>query len=137
MQSKAIFPKEQPVSPAANLDKLATQFEEFRLGHRPRATIPDELRKAAVSTVGDVVSASAVAKKCGLSCSQLRKWKRVYFGEATEHEVPNDDIQILSVTEPLPEPPIRAANSETLELKIGSWSVSIKLAAACDLRSEV
>ena len=110
----------------AELVELGKRFAGFRKEH-PRGTrIPDELRTAALELLREVAPAE-IYRTCGISFGQVMAWKEA---EARSPEVP--DVRVFSVDED-PVPPFAPSASAStaapaLELRLGPWSVSVRLA---------
>ena len=109
----------KPTSPEENsrtLSELAAQFAVFRAAHRSHARVPGELREAALAAVDSGIRPYALQRLCGVSASQLSAWR--------EARASSPLVRVLSVTdEPLDEPA-----PQPLELRLGPWSISIRLA---------
>lgn len=113
----------------AQLVALGKQFARFRKEH-PRGTrVPDELRSAALALLRDVAPAD-VYRTCGISFGQVMAWKEA---QARSPVVP--DVRVFSVVDD--EPPPRRSTKATesaaapeLELRLGPWSVSVRLVGA-------
>jgi len=113
------------------VSSLRKRFARFRRAHKPHTRIPDELRAAAVAAVQRGVAPSILKMTCGVSSRQLGQWRP----KTTKASVPNgnrlDDVQVLSVVEhdalPLKLTPTSSAVDQELHLRLGSWSVSIRV----------
>jgi hypothetical protein len=108
----------------SGLEALGKRFARFRREH-PRGTrVPDELRAAALSLLGKVAPAD-VYRTCGISYGQVMAWKEA---EARRPMAP--DVRVFSVVDEEPASPqapkVSAAVPE-LELRFGSWSVSVRM----------
>jgi hypothetical protein len=107
------------------LVKLGERFARFRREH-PRGTrIPDDLRAAALALLREMVPAD-LYRTCGISSGQVMAWK-----EANARRTQSQDVRVFSVVDEAPvgrpEPPLPAAEP-ALELRLGPWSVSVRLA---------
>jgi hypothetical protein len=106
------------------LVKLGKRFARFRREH-PRGTrIPDDLRAAALALLREVVPAD-LYRTCGISSGQVMAWK-----EAKARRTESQDVRVFSVVDEAPvgrpEPTLPAAEP-ALELRLGPWSVSVRL----------
>jgi len=117
--------KEQrrPVDPRVR--GLAVRFEEFRRTHRRGTKIPEELRAGALAALAEGVPAATVRSACGVATTQLEYWKR-----GAKTAVPQRQQQgvaeVFSVVEP------EAQNEACLELRLGAWSVTVRLTGAAE-----
>jgi len=116
----------------APLLELAKRFEAFRLAH-PRGTpISAELREAALAALGNGVAPGDLYRACGISWNQVVIWKaRHRFTSTKRRRVAPPDVRVFSVIdeEPArpPETKVSALGPE-LELRLGPWSVSVRVA---------
>ena len=113
----------------AQLVALGKQFARFRKEY-PRGTrVPDELRSAALALLRDVAPAE-VYRTCGISFGQVMAWKEA---QARSALVP--DVRVFSVVDEAPRPRLGPKVAESapvpeLELRLGSWSVTVRLVGA-------
>ncbi len=108
----------------AVLAKLEVRFAEFRRSHAPGARVPTELRTAALAALERGVAAGDLYRTCRISWGQVHAWKAAAAeGEAT-------DARVFSVVDDAPvhqvEPSLSLGHG--LELRLGPWSVSVRLA---------
>lgn len=109
------------------LAELGKRFAQFRKEH-PRGTrVPDELRTAALACLREVAPAE-VYRTCGISFAQVMAWKGA---AAQRREAP--DVRVFSVVDeeaaPCLAPRVTASvAAPALELRLGPWSVSVRLA---------
>jgi hypothetical protein len=107
------------------LVELGKRFARFRREH-PRGTrIPDDLREAALVLRREVAPAD-LYRSCGISFGQVMAWK-----EARARRVESPDVRVFSVVdeESMERPALVApAQLPELELRVGPWSVSVRLA---------
>jgi hypothetical protein len=116
-------------APAA-LARLGKRFARFRL-ERPRGTrYPDELRQAALALLGEV-EPDALYRTCGVSFRQVMAWKAARRpARAVESEQPK--VRVFSVVDEelvacAELPTVRVAEPG-VELRLGPWTVSVRLA---------
>jgi hypothetical protein len=112
---------------ASALVELGKRFARFREEYPRGRRIPDDLRAAALELLREVAPAD-LYRACGLSFGQVMAWKEA---EARSPEPP--DVRVFSVVdgEPVPRLAPRAtasAAAPALELRVGPWSVSVRLA---------
>ena len=113
------------------LAELAERFAQFRRGHRRGTRVPEDLRAAALAALQEGVAPGELYRACGVSWGQVMAWK----GRAPSGAKPRDaekttDVRVFSV---LDEPPIGSRDPASspgsdLELRLGRWSVSVRLA---------
>lgn len=111
------------------LVELGKRFARFRQEHRQGTRIPDDLRAAALELLRAVAPAD-VYRTCGISFGQVMAWK------ARRPKAP--DVRVFSVVggEPVAQLAPRATASVAapeLELRLGPWSVSVRVAAPAGL----
>ena len=111
---------------AAALVQLGKRFARFREEHARGTRIPDELRTAALALLRETAPAD-VYRSCGISFGQVMAWKQ---SAARRPETP--DVRVFSVVDEAPVAPLapRAtapAATPALELRVGPWSVSVRL----------
>lgn len=122
-----------PKQVSSAVGELADRFEKFRREHLRGTRFPDDLRAATLRALRKGVSVYELHRACGVSYGQIAAWKARHVGGrvvSTEsqqnHEEP--DVRVFSVVD---EPPIRRAESligeQELELRLGSWSVRVRL----------
>jgi hypothetical protein len=112
------------------LARLAKQFARFRSEH-PRGTrYPDELRQAALGLLAEAAP-DAVYRACGLSFRQVMAWKdarRVAPAQTQGAEA--GKVRVFSVVD---EQPVLGfdpqAAAPELELQLGPWTVTVRLAS--------
>jgi hypothetical protein len=115
------------------LAELGKRFARFRSEHRRGVRYPDELREGALRLLGEVAP-EALYRTCGISFRQVMAWKAACrLGPAKAREAEPAEVRVFSVVdeEPVlrlePEPTVRDAEA-VLDLRIGPWSVSVRLA---------
>ena len=108
------------------LAALGKQFARFRKEH-PRGTrIPAELRVAALALLREVAPAD-LYRSCGITFGQVMVWK-----EAGAQSPEAAGARVFSVVDEEPAPRVAsrtapAAAAPELELRLGPWSVSVRL----------
>jgi hypothetical protein len=117
----------------STLAQLGERFARFRLEH-PRGTrYPDDLRQAALRLLREVAP-DALYRTCGISFRQVMAWKAARRSAPAKAHAHQAKVRVFSVVdeEPVPrvepEPTGWAAEPE-LELRVGPWSVSVRLAS--------
>jgi hypothetical protein len=109
--------------------ELGKRFARFREEH-PRGTrIPEELRTAVVAALVQGVGSREVERACGVSWGQVRAWQAQREPRAAPVE--EKEVRVFSVVEEAPgaeRPPAVATSEQALELRLGPWSVSVRLA---------
>jgi hypothetical protein len=109
------------------LVELGERFARFRREHRRGTRIPDELREGALALLRDFTPAD-LYRTCGISLAQVVAWKEAKAGRTESDPA---DVRVFSVVdeEPArrPEPSVAAAMPE-LELRVGPFVVSVRLA---------
>lgn len=86
--------------------------------------MPFELRAAALAAIESGVKRGELCRACGVSWSQLVTWK----GGATKPMGAAGDVRVFSVIdEPVAGGTTAVASDQVLELRLGSWSVSVRL----------
>lgn len=105
---------------------LGERFARFRREHPRGARIPDDLREAALVLLREVAPAD-LYRSCGISFGQVVAWK-----EARARRPESPEVRVFSVAaeEAAAERPALAAPATPpeLELRVGPWSVSVRLA---------
>jgi hypothetical protein len=116
--------KPQSPSDVANhkrIDAIAAAFSAFRRAHGSGRRIPLGLRRQFLAALDAGESAAAIGKACGVSWSQTRYW-RVGAGAGAPVTVAP---QVLSVVDRQASPACTSSPDGSLELRIGSWQISI------------
>jgi hypothetical protein len=114
-----------PGQEASALTELAARFARFRREHPRGARVPEELRAAALASLREGVAPGALYRACGVSWGQVAAWK----GRAPSANAEATDVRVFSVVDESirrAEPAISAGHE--LELRLGPWSVSVRLA---------
>jgi hypothetical protein len=116
----------------STLVQLGRQFARFRSECRRGARYPDELREGAVRLLGEVAP-EALYRTCGISFRQVMAWKAARrLGPAKTPKAEPAEVRVFSVVDE--EPVVRLepeaagrAGEAVLELRVGPWSVSVRL----------
>lgn len=111
---------------SAALGGLGERFAQFRAERGRGARVPAELRGAALAALREGMTPGDLSRVCRVSWSQLVAWKarsaeavdaRV-FSVVDEERVAQQDSE-----------PARPAE-QAIELRVGSWSISVRLTEA-------
>ena len=102
----------------AALALLGQRFARFRGAHCDGARIPPELRAAVMAALEQGAKQGEVLRVCKLSWSQVRSWKGGGPGGA---------VRVFAV-EDAGEAPAAVGEGDALQLRLGPWSVSVRLA---------
>jgi hypothetical protein len=106
---------------ARRLQHLAAAFAAFRRVNRPGRRIPLGLRRQVVAALDAGVSVGAITRACGVAWSQATRWRLVAHAGGVTAAAPQ--AQVLSVVDRgVPAP---ASSGEGVELRIGSWHISV------------
>lgn len=110
------------------LTELAQRFAQFRSNNARFTRVPQELRAAAVQAMSAGVTVSALRRRCGVSSSQVAAWQA--SSERGEARAEPAQVRAFSVVDAAPSTgALGASSDETLELRLGPWSVSVRIAA--------
>ena len=115
---------------------LAKRFAAFRRSSPRFARVPRELRESVVAAIRLGVPPGLLRRACGVSSSQLDLWQAgAQLGTArTGRETPRvRTFSVIGRDSPPPSAPMGAANGEALELRIGPWSISVRMASQEDV----
>lgn len=135
-QSRAMRPRRRgrprTSEPSSVLADLELRFAEFRREQPRGARVPQELRAAALVAQVKGVSAGAIHRTCGVSWSQLMAWKgarRSVPARRTSRGTKSaPDVRVFSVVdEPVDRGALTMSADNALELRLGPWSVSVRL----------
>lgn len=114
--------------PAA-LSALAERFARFRASHQRCARVPPELRAAALAVLLEGVTEGALRRACGISWSQLDAWMSRAADRSRPGLRPAEAVRVFSVVDDArPGGPQAVAAEQTLELRAGPWSVTVRFA---------
>jgi hypothetical protein len=113
-------------SPA--LAVLVARFARFRREHRRGARVPFELRAATLAALQSGVKQGELCRACGISWTQVMTWKAVGRKLAKPAGGAAADVRVFSVVdEPAAGHAPVVSTDQTLELRLGPWSVSVRL----------
>jgi len=114
------------------LAELGARFARFRVEHRRGVRYPAELREAALQLLREVAP-DDLYRTCGLSFRQVMSWKSAKAAQSPAASIAAEPakVRVFSVLDeeqaPLEqEPAVRGAESE-FELRIGPWSVTVRV----------
>lgn len=119
---------------APGLAQLGKRFARFRMEHPRGARYPDDLREAALALLRKV-EPDALYRACGVSFRQVMGWKAARRGApAKALDAEPAEVRVFSVADDEPvvrlEPgPTEWAAEPEFELRVGPWSVSVRLAS--------
>ena len=108
-------------SAASALAELESRFARFRREQPRGARVPEELRAAVVAAVAQGVRPGELQRTCGVTWSQVMTWQARRAAK----------VRVFSVVdEPREDPPqpSESTGGGALELRIGPWTVSVRLA---------
>ena len=116
----------------SGLAELAGRFARFRREQARGARVPEELRAAVVAALGQGVAPSELQRACGVTWSQVMTWQARRPGDrrASGSAEPTK-VRVFSVVDEPGEDPAEAPESmgeRGLELRLGPWTVSVRLA---------
>lgn len=125
-------PRGRPRSggPSPMVADLARRFALFRTEHPKGTRIPQHLRSAVLGALARGAVSGQVERACRISSDQVKAWRARDGGAGT----PASEAAIARVFSVVDQPfaPAREAAASTpgeaLELRLGPWSVSVRLA---------
>jgi len=111
----------------SELVELGKRFARFRREYPRGRRIPEDLRGAALELLREVAPAD-LYRACGITFGQVMAWKAA---EARSLERPG--VRVFSVVDEEPASRLgpratASAAAPALELRVGPWSVSVRLA---------
>jgi hypothetical protein len=106
-------------SHARRLERLAAAFAAFRRGKEPGRWIPLGLRTQVVAALDAGVSASAIQRSCGVSWSQVTRWRLAAQAGDEVAAAP----RVLSVVDR--GAPASWSPDGGVELRVGAWRISV------------
>ncbi len=116
---------------SAALNALTKLFARFRARHQRCARVPADLRAAALAVLREGVTEGALRRACRISCSQLDAWIRRAPNRSRPGSSPADAVRVFSVVDDArPGGPQAVAAEQTLELRAGPWSVTVRFAGS-------
>ena len=108
------------VANSKRIDRLAAAFSAFRRAHGPGRKIPLGLRRQYLAALDAGGAATAIGRACGVSWTQTRSWRAAAGAGSAVTPPP----QVLSVVDRQASP-ASSTSEGGLELRVGSWRVSI------------
>jgi hypothetical protein len=116
-----------------NLEEVAKQFAHFRQTHQKGARIPQELREAVEKLAEEGISLSEVLPTCGLTLWQYQRWHK---SKSQSNKIKNQKSEsrksAVRVFPVVNKDSSYSDRNQELELRLGPWSVSIKLAESAN-----
>lgn len=121
----------------SELEELGRRFALFRREHRRGAMIPEDLKAAAVAAFDQGATPGQLQRTCGVSWGQIVTWKarlerrRRRPRPAKARSAEPTDVRVFSVVDETSVHPTAvssAATEQELELRLGPWTVSVRLA---------
>lgn len=114
---------------AVTLEKVAKQFANFRQTHQKGTRIPQELREAVEKLAEEGISLTEVLPACGLTLWQYQRWHKSQHSDTKKKKQKSEPSESAVRVFPVVNEDGGYSNrSQELELRLGPWSVSIKLA---------
>jgi hypothetical protein len=107
------------------LAELEALFARFRQELPRGSRVPADLRAAALAALREGVDPAVLHRRCGVSQKQLIAWKGGRRSTPAKAAAPESmDVRAFSVVdEPIREP----TPGQELELRLGTWSISVRL----------
>lgn len=122
-------PRSPGISPM--VAELGRRFALFREEH-PRGTrVPAELRAAVLLALARGAASGDIERACHVSWGQVRAWEARKGHEPVRAPVVDQEVRVFSVVNEAPgahQPPAASTVEDGLELRLGPWSVSVRLA---------
>lgn len=120
-----------PRAPSAEtiVADLQARFARFRAESGRGARVPGDLRAAALAALHDGVSQGDLSRACRISWSQVDAWKRRAAGERARSPAKEPGgLRAFSVVDDARPVERRSAGDGPLELRLGPWAVTVRLA---------
>jgi len=118
----------------SGLAELKGRFARFRREQPRGARVPQELRAAVVAALGQGVAPSELQRACGVTWSQVMTWQARRPGDRRGSvSAEPTKVRVFSVVDEPRDDPAEAPESMGgggLELRLGPWTVSVRLAGA-------
>lgn len=113
--------------------ELKERFAVFHRENPPGTRIPADLRAAVVEAIQRGVAPTRLRRSCGLSTGQLTQWRAVARGtRGSGAGTPRPRAFSVVDTPARAWAAAVAGPTEELELRLGRWSVSVRLARHSD-----
>jgi hypothetical protein len=113
---------------ANRVRQIAAAFTAFRRANKRGRRIPRGLRNQVVAALHAGVCASALEKACGLSWSQVTRWRAAASANGSPAVAPRADV--LSVVDAAAPAPSASAEGEVV-VCVGAWRISVSRVAGC------
>jgi hypothetical protein len=110
--------------------ELGRRFARFRAEYPKGTRIPAELRAAVVDALAQGAASGEVERACRVTWSQVKAWQALAGRESVAAAVAEKAVRVFSVVDegPADGSPAVAGAEQELELRLGPWSVSVRLA---------
>ena len=119
---------------AVALAELGKRFACFRRKQPRGARVPEDLRAAVMAAVGQGVRPVELQRACGVTWNQVMTWQaRSMGGQGKCGSAGPTKVRVFSVVdEPGVDPsqPPESTGGGELELRLGPWTVSVRLAGS-------
>lgn len=112
------------------VEQLRRRFAKFRQERRSRTGFPDTLRGAVLAAMQQGVTAREVRRACGVTARQLEQWRQGRGSVVAPVQQAVEPAQMFSVTHDAlsQDGGVNAGERrQPLELRLGDWSVSIRM----------
>ena len=117
--------------------ELSKRFVAFHRENPRNSRIPRHLRAAVVDAMLRGVTATRLRHTCGLSTTQLARWRAGVARQPAGSGRQGARARVFSVVdEAVPRSPLlfAAPPEHQLELRLGAWSVSVRLVTPAEQR---
>ena len=120
-----------PIPRPSALAEITERFARFRQEHPKGTRVPGDLRAAALAALREGATTGELHRACGVTWSQIVAWRAVHgTPPAKRRRTAAEDVRVFSVVDEQPvrqlEPTFSAG--QELVLRLGPWSVSVRLA---------
>ncbi len=116
--------------------ELVGAFARFRSKHKRGSRIPDELRAAALLVLEQGVTPVELQRRCGVSWGQIMAWRAGCLeAVAQQRSAQEQEVRTFAVVDGAQVGGVEPAASTReleLELRLGPWSVRVRLAGSDD-----
>lgn len=121
-------------SHVVTVDELRQRFAVFRRENPRNTRIPGDLRAAVIAAMRRGVTATRLRRTCDLSASQLARWRAAARGpERSILKAQRTRVfSVVGEAPPRPRELPACPKGHGLELRLGPWSVSVRLAELPD-----
>ena len=118
----------------ATIGELRERFATFRRENPRFSQIPGDLRAAVLAAVRKGATPACLRRACGLTRKQVTRWQLGSKERTQSTAVAGKPARVFSVVDQqLPRPcseGVGTGRADELELRLGRWSVSVRLAEA-------